>query len=87
MLKNQELSRLHKEYNHQVVKYNEYIERIIRTKFEMYRFWKYKNDYPADWKRMAEKLTADRESSNMLKNTIIYLKWKMRKCNVEYNQK
>jgi hypothetical protein len=87
MLKNQEFSRLHKEYNRQVVNYNEHIERIIRTKFEMSKFWRYKKDYPADWKRMAEKLTADRKSSDMIKGVIVFLKEKMRKCNVEYNQK
>lgn len=87
MLKNQEFSRLRKEYNSQVVKYNEYIRRIIRTKFEMSVFWRYKKDYPADWTRMAEKLTADRKSSDMLKETIVSLKEKMRQCNAEYNQK
>lgn len=87
MLKNQEFSRLHKEYNSQVVKYNEYIERIIRTKFEMSKFWRYKKDYPASWTQMAEKLTADRKSSDMLKETIVSLKVKMRQCNAEYNQK
>lgn len=87
MLKNQELSRLHKEYNNQVVKYNKYIKRIIRTKFEMSKFWRYKKDYPADWTHMAEKLSADRKSSDMLKETIISLKEKMRQCNAEYNQK
>ena len=87
MLKNQEFSRLHKEYNSQVVKYNEYIKRIIRTKFEMSVFWRYKKDYPADWIHMVEKLTADRKSSDMLKDTIVSLKGKMRQCNAEYNQK
>ena len=67
MLKNQERSQLHKEYNFQVVKYNEYIERIIKTKFEMSYLWKYKKDYPADWKRLAEKLSCDRRDSDLLK--------------------
>lgn len=87
MLKNQERSQLHKEYNSQVVKYNEYIRRIIRTKFEMSVFWRYKKDYPADWTRMVEKLTADRKSSDMLKETIVFLKGKMRQSNSEFNQK
>jgi hypothetical protein len=53
----------------------------------MSKFWRYKKDYPADWTHMAEKLTADRKSSDMLKETIVSLKGKMRQCNAEYNQK
>lgn len=87
MLKNQERSQLHKEYNFQVVKYNEYIERIIKTKFEMSFLWKYKKDYPADWKRLAEKLSCDRRDSELLKRNIVSIKGMMRQSNSEFNQK
>lgn len=87
MLKNQERSQLHKEYNFQVVKYNEYIERIIKTKLEMSFLWKYKKDYPADWKRLAEKLSCDRRDSELLKRNIVSIKGKMRQSNSEFNQK
>lgn len=87
MLKNQERSQLHKEYNFQVVKYNEYIDRIIKTKFEMSYLWKYKKDYPADWKRLAEKLSCDRKDSDLLKRSIVSIKGKMRQSNSEFNQK
>lgn len=87
MLKNQERSQLHKEYNFQVVKYNEYIERIIKTKFEMSYLWKYKKEYPSDWKRLAEKLSCDRRDSELLKRNIVSIKGKMRQSNSEFNQK
>ena len=67
--------------------YNIINERVIKNKYEMFYLWKYKQDYPADWTHMAEKLSADRKSSDMLKTNIVSLKGKMRQCNAEYNQK
>ena len=85
-MKNQECSRLFKEYHKLVVEYNNCNERIIKNKFEMYYLWKYKNDYPADWKRKSEMLTEDRNYMEQLKQNIIVLKDKIRKCNIEHPQ-
>jgi hypothetical protein len=48
--------------------------------------WKYKNDYPADWKRKAEMLSDDRTQMEIIKQNIIALKAKIRKCNAEHPQ-
>jgi hypothetical protein len=53
----------------------------------MFYLWKYKKDYPADWKRKAEMLSADRNQLEILKSNIISLKAKIRKCNMEHPQK
>ena len=83
-MRNQEYSNLHREYNAQVVEYNEHIERIIKLKFEMSKLWKYKNEYPQSWKDCAEKLTADREKAANLKSSIKETKNKMRQSNSKY---
>ena len=85
-MKNQERAELYQEYHSQVKKYNEITERVIRNKFEMSYLWKYKNDYPADWKRKAEMLSDDRVEMWTIKNRIIALKAKMRKSDAEHPQ-
>ena len=85
-MKNQERAELYQEYHSQVKKYNEITERVIRNKFEMSYLWKYKNDYPADWKRKAEMLSDDRVEMWTIKNQIIALKAKMRKSDAEHPQ-
>jgi hypothetical protein len=67
--------------------YNDINKRVVRNKFEMSYLWKYKNDYPADWKRKAEMLSDDRNQMAVLKQNIITLKAKIRKCNAEHPQK
>lgn len=84
MLKNQEYSRLHKEYNSHVEKYNEYVGRIIKIKDDMTRFWKYKNDYPDEWERMVRKLNEYRYLSAFYTKIISCLKEHMKSFNVEY---
>lgn len=86
-MKNQLCSVLVKEYNSNVKVYNEINKRIVRNKFEMFYLWKYKKDYPADWKRKAEMLSDDRSQMAVLKQNIISLKAKIRKCNAEHPQK
>lgn len=85
-MKNQERSQLYQEYSTEVKKYNEIIVRVIRNKFEMNYLWKYKNDYPADWKRKAEMLSDDRQQLWNIKHKIIALKAKMRKSDAEHPQ-
>ena len=83
-MKNQECSRLRKEYNTKVKTFNEFIKIVVQNKFEMFYLWKYKNDYPADWKRKAETLSADRQTMKQLRRDIRELKEQIRKCNSEY---
>lgn len=85
-MKNQQCSVLVKEYNSNVKVYNEINKQIVQNKFEMSYLWKYKKDFPADWKRKAEMLSDDRSKINVLKQNIISLKAKIRKCNVEHPQ-
>ena len=85
-MKNQERAELYQEYHSQVKMYNEITERVVRNKFEMYYLWKYKNDYPADWKRKAEMLSDDRAKMWSIKNRIIALKARMRKSDSEHPQ-
>lgn len=85
-MKNQLCSKLVKEYNVNVKKYNDINKRVVRNKFEMSYLWKYKNDYPADWKRKAEMLSDDRNQMAEIKQKIIALKAKIRKCNAEHPQ-
>ena len=85
-MKNPECSRLRKEYNTKVAVYNDCVKRVIQNKYEMSYLWKYKNDYPADWKRKAEMLTADRNQMRELKRSIRELKDNIRKCNAEHPQ-
>lgn len=85
-MKNQECSRLVKEYNSNVKVYNEINKRIVQNKYEMFYLWKYKKDFPADWKRKAENLSDDRNQLENTKNNIIALKFKIRKCHSEYNK-
>jgi hypothetical protein len=49
--------------------------------------WKYKKDYPSDWKRMAEKLTSDRNDSKTIRFAIRELKLKMREVNSNFTKK
>ena len=86
-MKNQEHAELYQEYHSQVKMYNEITDRVVRNKFEMSYLRKYKNDYPADWKRKAEMLSADRDQLEIFKSNIIALKAKIRKCNMEHPQK
>lgn len=86
-MKNQERAELYQEYHSQVKMYNEITERVVRNKFEMYYLWKYKNDYPADWKRKAEMLSDDRQRMFAIKTRIITLKTKMRKSDAEHPQR
>lgn len=79
-MKNLEHSQLVKEYKAQVVEYNNLVERVVKNKFEMKYLWKYKKDYPADWKRKAEMLSEDRDNMKRLKQSIRTLKEKMRVC-------
>ena len=85
-MKNQEYSLLYQEYRSQVVEYNAHNERIIKTKFEMEKLWKYKKEYPVTWKEWAEKLTADRNKVANLKMLIRATKSKMKKSNVDHPQ-
>ena len=86
-MKNQERAELYQEYHSQVKMYNEINERVVRNKFEMSYLWKYKNDYPADWRRKAEMLSDDRVEMWTIKNRIIALKAKMRKSDSEHPQR
>lgn len=86
-MKNQERAELYQEYHSQVKMYNEITERVVRNKFEMNYLWKYKNDYPADWKRKAEMLSDDRAKLWNIKNRIIALKARMRKSDAEHPQR
>lgn len=86
-MKNQQCSVLVKEYKSNVKVYNELNKQIVQNKFEMSYLWKYKKDYPADWKRKAEMLSYDRSQMEILKQNIISLKAKIRKCNAEHPQK
>ena len=85
-MKNQEYSLLYQEYRNQVVEYNAHNERIIKTKFEMEKLWKYKREYPGTWKEWAGKLTADRNKVANLKMLIRATKSKMKKSNVDHPQ-
>lgn len=85
-MKNPDCSRLRKKYNKQVIDFNERVKRVIKNKYEMSYLWKYKNDYPADWKRKAEMLDADRKYIVQLRLDIKALKDSIRKCNAEHPQ-
>ena len=85
-MKNQAYSELYRNYRSVVEDYKVTNDNIIRTKVEMARFWKYKNDYPADWKRMAEKLTDNRKKVALLKHVIRTLKGEMRTSNSNHPQ-
>lgn len=85
-MKNQERAELYQEYHSQVKMYNEITVRVVRNKLEMSYLWKYKNDYPADWRRKAVMLSDDRERMFVIKNRIIALKAKMRKSDSEHPQ-
>ena len=84
MKKNQVYSTLFREYRKQVENYNAIIDGIIKIKADMDRFWKYKNDYPADWKRMAEKLSSERTMAYNLKCAIRSVKMDMKEASREY---
>lgn len=86
-MKNTEYSALYREYKSLVVSYKDIVERVIKNKFEMAYLWKYKDDYPADWKRKAVTLDSDREEMRNIQFVIRQLKNKMRLCNINYQQK
>lgn len=86
-MKNTEYSALYREYKSLVVSYNDIVERVIKNKFEMAYLWKYKDDYPADWKRKAVTLDSDRKEMRNIQFAIRQLKNKMRLCNINYQQK
>lgn len=86
-MKNSEHSQLYREYRSLVESINTIVERIIKTKFEMDYLWKYKKDYPSDWKRMAEKLTSDRNDTKAIRIAIREIKLKMRESNSNFTKK
>lgn len=86
-MKNSEHSQLYREYRSLVESFNTIVDRIKKTKFEMDYLWKYKKDYPSDWKRMAEKLTSDRIDSKSIRVAIRELKLKMRESNSKFTKK
>lgn len=86
-LKNQEHSTLYREYRSLVVSYNAIIDRVVKNKFEMSYLWKYKDDYPEDWKRKAVSLDSDRIIMKQLKYNIIGLKEKIRVISKQQNKK
>jgi hypothetical protein len=86
-MKNTEYSQLYREYRSLVENFNTIVDRIIKTKFEMDYLWKYKKDYPADWKRMAEKLASDRYDSKSIRFAIREIKLKMREVNSNFTKK
>lgn len=86
-MKNTEYSALYREYKSLVVSYKDIVERVIKNKFEMAYLWKYKDDYPADWKRKAVTLDSDRKEMRNIQFVIRQLKNKMRLCNINYQQK
>lgn len=86
-MKNTEHSQLYREYRSLVESINTIVDRIIKTKFEMDYLWKYKKDYPSDWKRMAEKLTSDRNDTKAIRIAIREIKLKMRESNSNFTKK
>lgn len=86
-MKNSEHSQLYREYRSLVERFNTIVDRIIKTKFEMDYLWKYKKDYPSDWKRMAEKLASDRKDSKLIRIAIREIKLKMRESNSKFTKK
>lgn len=86
-MKNSEHSQLYREYRSLVERFNTIVDRIIKTKFEMDYLWKYKKDYPSDWKRMAEKLESDRKDSKLIRIAIREIKLKMRESNSKFTKK
>ena len=86
-MKNTEHSQLYREYRLLVESINTIVERIIKTKFEMDYLWKYKKDYPSDWKRMAERLASDRNDSKIMRFAIREIKLKMRESNSNFTKK
>jgi hypothetical protein len=86
-MKNSEHSQLYREYRSLVESINTIVERIIKTKFEMDYLWKYKKDYPSDWKRMAERLASDRNDTKAIRIAIREIKLKMRETNSNFTKK
>ena len=86
-MKNTEHSQLYREYRSLVESINTIVERIIKTKFEMDYLWKYKKDYPSDWKRMAERLASDRNDTKAIRIAIREIKLKMRESNSNFTKK
>lgn len=82
-----EYSQLYYKYRSLVAEYNCISERIVKNKFEMSYLWKYKKDYPEDWKHKAELLSSDKDKIWSIKNDIIAIKAKMRQCTIDYNKK
>ena len=85
-MRNQAYSDLYHNYRSKVEEYKNLTDRIVRSKLEMSYLWKYKNDYPADWRKMAEKLSGDREQLSLLKLNIRKIKSEMRKSNSDHPQ-
>lgn len=86
-MKNTEHSQLYREYRSLVESINTIVDRIIKTKVEMDYLWKYKKDYPSDWKRMAEKLASDRNDTKVMRFAIREIKLKMRESNSNFTKK
>jgi DNA-directed RNA polymerase subunit F len=85
-MRNQEHSDLYKAYRSRVDEYNEIVERIIKYKFEMDYLWKYKKDYPADWRKMVDKLLTERQKSETIRASIRDIKEEIRIANANYPQ-
>lgn len=83
---NQKHSDLYKAYRLRVDEYNEIVERIIKYKFEMDYLWKYKKDYPADWRKMVDKLLTERQKSETIRASIRDIKEEIRIANANYPQ-
>ena len=86
-MKNQTHSDLYKVYRSRVNEYNEIVDRIIKYKFEMDYLWKYKKDYPADWRKMVDKLLTERQKSATIRSSIRDIKNEIRISNANHPQK
>jgi hypothetical protein len=86
-MKNVEYSQLYYKYRSLVVDYKYISEQIVKNKIEMSYLWKYKKEYPEDWKRKSDLLTSDKAEIKSIKSDIIAIKAKMRQCTIDYNKK
>lgn len=86
-MKNQTHSDLYNAYRSRVDEYNEIVDRIIKYKFEMDYLWKYKKDYPADWRKMVDKLLTERQKSATIRSSIRDIKNEIRISNANHPQK
>lgn len=85
-MKNKKSSNLHRMRRAQVTLYKEISDRVKKIKLDMSYLWKYKKDYPADWKRLADMLSDDKEQIAMLKLNIRSLKNRIRESDTKYTK-